>query len=355
MEKVCSKCKESKLLNNYYAKNKNNMCKKCINTLDAIYRDTKNGFFSMLARSCKNHSKRRLHRGDKNNRKSRGIYEINFEFLKNKYDEQNKKCYYSGIEMNINSYAIWKCSPERLNDNIGYTEQNTVLVCSELNNSTKWSIEKIRQIPKLINKYVSQEYLDNFLNYNLSKKTTRQKINKETIDGIEYWKCNVCNLNKLKKDMTTTSGCNSCQTKRTKEYRNTPMGFLKKLILASKKRSKLKKMKFNLNDKFIYELYRSQNGKCHYSNIPLVLKSKSDWQASIERKDVKKGYTQDNVCLICLEFNGTDCSGSKNRESLNGENDTSGGWNKQKFHYFLQHIIKKIDNINVTIEEVEIE
>jgi hypothetical protein len=41
---------------------------------------------------------------------------------------------------------------------------------------------------------------------------------------------------------------------------------------------------------------------------------------SLERIDVRKGYTDENTVLICVEFNSNDCSGS-NKD----ENDKSGG------------------------------
>ena len=48
---------------------------------------------------------------------------------------------------------------------------------------------------------------------------------------------------------------------------------------------------------------------------------------SIERKDTKIGYTKDNCCLICIEFNTTD------RSIIKCDDDDrvgSSGWNKEK-------------------------
>lgn len=59
------------------------------------------------------------------------------------------------------------------------------------------------------------------------------------------------------------------------------------------------------------------------------------WKVSPERKDVTKGYTKDNICFICYEFNTADrsrCAVDKN-EILG-----SAGWNSNKIE-----IIKALD------------
>lgn len=59
----------------------------------------------------------------------------------------------------------------------------------------------------------------------------------------------------------------------------------------------------------------------------------NNWTASIERKDPLKGYTKDNVCLICVEFNTGD-------KSILYKNNDSGscGWTKDKFKIFYNNI-----------------
>jgi hypothetical protein len=62
-------------------------------------------------------------------------------------------------------------------------------------------------------------------------------------------------------------------------------------------------MVFDLTREFFSTQADRQNHKCAYSGLPLNLKARSDWQASPERKDRTRGYTTDNVVLVCLEFN----------------------------------------------------
>src|SRR5579862_5228271 len=94
------------------------------------------------------------------------------------------------------------------------------------------------------------------------------------------------------------------------EYRNTPEGFFNKLINTACYNSKdrtnkgrLEAGKFNITKETLVTIWNKQNGKCYYSGIDMVLKPCSDWMCSIERLDDNKGYTLDNIALICFEFN----------------------------------------------------
>jgi hypothetical protein len=57
----------------------------------------------------------------------------------------------------------------------------------------------------------------------------------------------------------------------------------------------------------------------------------------LERKDIKLGYTKDNCCLICLEFNVGDWSILKNNYD---ERKGSSGWSKEK----VELIVKQFKN-----------
>lgn len=59
---------------------------------------------------------------------------------------------------------------------------------------------------------------------------------------------------------------------------------------------------FNIDEKYIQELYHNMYGKCDASGMKMELKSTSDWQCSIDRIDNSKGYIRGNVRLVCLEF-----------------------------------------------------
>ena len=60
---------------------------------------------------------------------------------------------------------------------------------------------------------------------------------------------------------------------------------------------------------------------------------------SLERKDTAIGYTKENCCLICIEFNSTDLS---IRKCDDDDREGFGGWNKEKLklvvdNYLLEH------------------
>ena len=49
------------------------------------------------------------------------------------WNEQDKICAYSGIEMTLDAGKLNTVSIERIDSNIGYTKENTILVCQAIN------------------------------------------------------------------------------------------------------------------------------------------------------------------------------------------------------------------------------
>lgn len=74
-------------------------------------------------------------------------------------------------------------------------------------------------------------------------------------------------------------------------------------LLVAKDRSKKKKIEFNISEDFLYKLWENQNGLCYYSNIELSLKVKDLHSVSIDRKNSKIGYVEDNVVLCSSIIN----------------------------------------------------
>ncbi len=67
---------------------------------------------------------------------------VSFDELLDKLEEQQGRCFYSGIPLQHGLNVAWRCSVERLNNDIGYTNENTVLVCVEFNTRYQWSMAK---------------------------------------------------------------------------------------------------------------------------------------------------------------------------------------------------------------------
>lgn len=57
---------------------------------------------------------------------------------------------------------------------------------------------------------------------------------------------------------------------------------------------------------------------------------------SLERKDTQIGYTKENCCLICIEFNTTDWSILK---CENDDREGSSGWNKEKLKLIVDNYL----------------
>lgn len=84
--------------------------------------------------------------------------------------------------------------------------------------------------------------------------------------------------------------------------------YLKIRCYAAKKQSIYKQVPFDLTPEFLIKLWKSQNGKCYYSNLPMVSHGRDfGWQRwnspSLDRKDPDIGYTKNNVVWCCFGIN----------------------------------------------------
>lgn len=81
-------------------------------------------------------------------------------------------------------------------------------------------------------------------------------------------------------------------------------------------RIRASKLPYDLNRKFLTEVYHKQKGLCYYTGTPMNLRKKGSHQdplgISLDRIDSTQGYIQGNVVLCCLGIN-----------HLKGEHDES--------------------------------
>lgn len=188
----------------------------------------------------------------------------------------------------------WAASLERLDNDLGYIDKNVVLVCYEFNHVLQWTTEKINFIPKLINEDV-------------------------TIDYEEL--LSVANKTKVR--------CPKSASKNSQMI----ITHLIKLISGARNHIKARKQEVD-GDKFtitlidIINIFISQAGRCKVSGIPLKFDINKSWLLSLERNNTKKGYTNENISLICREFNIMD------RSILTNFYDGYGGWSQNKFKIF---------------------
>jgi len=129
--KTCFKCKQTKDLSLFFK-----------------HRLTKDGFHSWCKECCKSGNKKSLAkknstiegkasifiRNAKNSAtKRKQDFSITLQDVVNAWNEQGRICAYSGREMTLEAGHLNTVSIERIDSKIGYTPENTILVCQAIN------------------------------------------------------------------------------------------------------------------------------------------------------------------------------------------------------------------------------
>ena len=100
-------------------------------------------FVKTLLRSCETHAREREAQDKKRKVESRrGECTIWLPWFVSQWRRQRGRCAYSHMPMVLQHARGWRCSVERLNNDLGYTPDNCVLICSEFNTRAQWSREK---------------------------------------------------------------------------------------------------------------------------------------------------------------------------------------------------------------------
>lgn len=138
-------------------------------------------------------------------------------------------------------------------------------------------------------------------------------------EGI--WTCTSCNnsfyLNSdnFHLDCTTGTGykskCKKCTLKHRLNFtrlnaEDSLEYYLKEIINGAKYRARKKNISFELNLDILKNLWEKQEGKCSITGLSMtttILKGKLKTNLSIDRIDSNKGYTIDNVQLVCVAVN----------------------------------------------------
>lgn len=327
----CSACQIIK--NNEHRIGTTNVCKKCMRI-----RNDNNLELTLQRRlsSIEDRCKKQPHKkGD-----------VDYSFLLEQYYRQEGKCFISGITMSLGSHMNWQISVERIDNNIGYTKDNVVLICLEFQSGYRQWTREIWDEVCALSKGVKDAYPEEleFLKDKIeqAKKPnclfSRMILKKQnTTDTTKQ--CNECER-WFPNDqfVSTQTFCKECRNERQKLYENTLRGRLKKCLTGSKHSSIRRGMKHSLTYDELLEVYERQGGRCAYSRIPLILSGM--FQMSIDRIDVNKGYEIGNVHLIILGLNVGDWSGVKNEED---EKDGCSGWNREKFLYAVSNNHRKLE------------
>lgn len=123
---ICGKHKED----NQFAVSKGKPCKRCKECVSEYYHQRRANvlhFLGKMISTMKNSSKKR-----------KQDCTITLKDLIDQIEKQSALGYYSGLPMNFRSLSHWQCSPERLNNDLGYIPGNVVFECLEFN-TPDWS------------------------------------------------------------------------------------------------------------------------------------------------------------------------------------------------------------------------
>ena len=131
MAKTCFKCKETKDVNLFFKHSQtpdglHSWCKACCTIGNIKSRNKANSKIETRARvflrNAKNSAKKR------NNE-----FDLTIQDIVDCWNNQYQICAYSGIDMTLEANKLNTVSIERIDSNIGYTKDNTILVCQAIN------------------------------------------------------------------------------------------------------------------------------------------------------------------------------------------------------------------------------
>lgn len=305
----CCKCRLMKHVNHFYKHNKNRSgyqtcCASCTKDRNHESRGTLHGFLLKILQSTRQSSKRKKTRG-----RSAAVATstLTISELREIWDRQEGLCYYSKLLMSIVIGSDWLATIERLDPNKGYTKENVVFCCYELNGPTQWSREKLL--------LAFQKSDEEFTDYNdtlclespiRKAKSCSSKVDPD-LDPATERRCKDCQQVKhpsmfsIRKGNYVTYNCKSCASEYNIRKRRTPEGKLRGLHIDARANSRGRNHLFVLTFEEIVAKYHEQKGRCGYSNIPMTFEG--DWKVSLERLDPSQPYTKENIALICWEWN----------------------------------------------------
>lgn len=105
--------------------------------------------------------------------------------------------------------------------------------------------------------------------------------------------------------------CKECHYKRKKSAKlkkgEDLNSYIKGIINKTKSRAKEKSLEYNLNEVYLLDKFKEQDGKCALTNITMTYflggKGKIHTNISADRIDSSKGYIKGNIQLVCHIIN----------------------------------------------------
>jgi len=313
-------------------------CKACNRDSYKAHYNTQAGFIQNLVSDARASTKERNEKG-RNHEFTLTVPKLNKLIM-----DQNQKCAISGAVLIFKQFSDNQASVDRINDNLGYVDGNCRLVCLEFNTSVKWS-------RKLLLKSIALSGIppENFENETFNLETVLPKGGHHKGTAIKKWKvltkrgietvfCHYCSETKPRKHFykAISLGCRACCVRKVQQTQSTWRGALQVLLANAKQRTEQRNNVRKKEDQTectltyleLVAILKAQGGMCAYSQVALSPRM-GDWKMSLERKDVRLGYSASNVCLVCQRFNSTDRTAV-----ANGPVEGSSGWSREKFLRF---------------------
>ena len=75
--------------------------------------------------------------------------------------------------------------------------------------------------------------------------------------------------------------------------------FIGKRVSDSKSRAKKKNIPHDVTKDDVAQMYMQSGGRCPYIKVPFILEKGNRYNISLDRIDSSKGYTKDNIMIIC--------------------------------------------------------
>jgi len=129
--KTCFKCKETKSTDQFFKHSAtkdgfHSWCKICCNAGNTKSRDKLNSTIEGRAKVF-------LQNARKSAIKRKQVFSLEIEDIVDCWNNQQQTCVYSGRAMTLKHGELNTVSIERINSSIGYTKDNTILVCNAVN------------------------------------------------------------------------------------------------------------------------------------------------------------------------------------------------------------------------------
>lgn len=329
----CIKCNKSKSAATEFKRRSDdyisNQCKTCDKDYTKYRNNSEHGFLSNLWNQSKSHNNIRNNNGRKLD------FTLSLEHVKSMWKQQRGRCAITNMTMVLKPHSDYKCSIERLDNNVGYTDKNCTLVINEVNTRNQWTRQKAQYLfgtmvhppTDLTDQIVPQ----------VRSKIAKGSFKRWIIDNKSNVFCHFCKETKARSQFNKVlnTGCKTCVKNKNIRNYNTWWGTLQALYNNAKTRSKKREMELTITFQELVDILVNQKGLCYYSGVPMKLKM-GDYRLSIERINVLDSYNFTNTVFCCQEFNSGDHSRSKTEDS----NDGCSGWSKKKYLEVQQSVFE---------------